>query len=324
MKLPALKPVLDKRQVALARARFKAWWEGEDFDPAAAEAALAEAAEAVDAAGPTATAPSPDLELFEPETPPLSPRFEALFRLWGEHRITPGDAAEEGQIGQRLGLVGEAALAIIGPGHAAPIIAVAGGFPGAITAHEWRDDTRAACEAAVARAGLAARVRVAPADLDTIHFASESVDGLWSVDDFTYADHAAGLAHQITRALKPGAAALIDTYSAEQGAALAPSFATAFAEPHLRAHAALCEMFHDCGLRLEHDDDISAAHVALAKRGFKRLEEALAAAAQGGLGVHTLREIAWEAEAWRARIRFLNQKRLRRVRLMFRKPATSD
>ena len=36
----ALKGLFDKRKVALARARFHAWWEGEAFDEAAAQAAI--------------------------------------------------------------------------------------------------------------------------------------------------------------------------------------------------------------------------------------------------------------------------------------------
>ncbi|MBI1250378.1 MAG: hypothetical protein GC189_02785 [Alphaproteobacteria bacterium] len=310
MKLPALNAVLDKRRMALARARFKAWWEGEEFDAAAAEAALAAVPEAEVS----------DADLFDAPHVDLPARFTALRSLWGEDRIMPGDETSEALQPARIGVPGDGVLAILGPGHAAPILAVAGAHPGKIAAFEWRDETRTLCETALERAQLGERVSLAPIDLDTMHFVAGVYDGLWSVDDFTYADHASGLGHQIAKALKPGAAAVIETYVAEPDAPLAPSFATAFAEPHLRSHAQLCEIFHDCGLRLEADDDITSEHIALGRQGFKRLEAALASAADGGLDVFALREIAWEAESWRARLRALAQRRLRRFQFVVRKP----
>lgn len=323
MKLPALNAVLDKRQLALARARFKAWWEGEEFDLAATEAALdalapeGEAPRANDAA-PAPEAPDP--ALFETPRPQLPPRFDALARFWGPDRLGPGDDTTEALLPARIGVYDGGVLAIIGAGLAAPILNAAKSYPGRIAVFEWRDETRALCEQAIKYADLGERVSMAPVDLDTLRFIPDVYDGVWSIDDLTFAAHPVGVINQVARALKPGAAAMFETYVAEPNMPLAPAFATAFAETHLRAHSVLCDLFHDSGLRLEGDDDVTADHIMLAREGFKRLEASLAEAAGGGVSVLTLREIAWEAEAWRARIRLMTQKRLRRYLFTVRKP----
>src|SRR5215475_5182745 len=99
----ALKGLFDKRKVALARARFHAWWEGEDFDEAAAQAAIEAAANDDE---PKATS-SADEELFDAPPFDMPPRLMALAALWGEGRVRPGDEAYEKQEPSRVGIAPE-------------------------------------------------------------------------------------------------------------------------------------------------------------------------------------------------------------------------
>lgn len=309
----------DKRKRALARARFRAWWEGDEFDEAAAAAAFEQAANDVEAAPESDSKPeSEPEEIFEASPVMLAPRLAALARLWGEGRIMPGDETAEVLEPARLGLDATGVLAIMGPGLIAPLKAFAGAHPGDIAALEWRDETRQVLNEMLKRMNLS-RIVPAPLDLDAWTPAPDIYDGLLSLDEFTYAADAPRLAVQIAKALKPGACAVIETYCAIPTPALQPAFAASFAEPHLRPAGDMAEVFTEAGLGVESNEDISGEHAALARAGFKRLEGALAGAVDGGLDAAVMREIAWEAEAWRARIKLLAQKRLERRRIVVRK-----
>jgi hypothetical protein len=310
LKLPL--PKLDKRGVAIARARFAAWWEGADFDPAAAAAAFeAQAAAAANDAGVEA-------DLFKLEAPPVDLRLEALQRIWGEGRVLPGDAAVEATFPTKLELSTTAQLAVFGPGLAAPVAALAQTHLGELKVSEWREETQAYLKFGVAKAGLDKRVAVSAIDLETFAAPVGSFEGLVSFDDFTYADNGARLAQQIAKALKPKASAVIETYAALPGGDLSPAFATAFSEPHLRASGDIQNLLSETGLTIVAHDDVTDEHLANARAGFKRLADALAEGPPLAPGAG--RELAWEAEAWRVRMRLLATRRLERRRLHVTRP----
>ncbi len=310
LKLPL--PKLDKRGVAIARARFAAWWDGADFDPAAAEAAFeAQAAAAANDAGVEA-------ELFKLEAPPVDLRLEALQRIWGEGRILPGDAAVEATFPTKLELSTTAQLAVFGPGLVAPVAALAQTHLGELKVSEWREETQAHLKFGLAKAGLDKRVTVSAIDLETFAAPVGSFEGLISFDDFTYADNGARLAQQIAKAMKPKASAIIETYAALPGGDLSPAFATAFSEPHLRASGDIQTLLSETGLTIVSHDDVTDEHLANARAGFKRLADALAEGPPLAPGAG--RELAWEAEAWRVRMLLLATRRLERRRLHVTRP----
>ncbi|MBS0383811.1 MAG: hypothetical protein JSS00_00515 [Proteobacteria bacterium] len=314
----AFKGLFDKRKVALARARFHAWWEGEEFDEAAAQAAI-------DAAANDASAKSEEDaedELFDAPQFDAPPRLTALAALWGEGRVRPGDAASEKLEPGRLGIAADGVLAVLGPGLEAPLAAIAGAHQGKIEAFEWRDETFEALKHGLTKAKLDERIGLARIDLETHVFPLAFYDGLISVDDFAYCGHAPHLALQIVKTLKPGAAAAVECYVGLKSAEYSTAFASAFAEPQIRAHGDLLQIFSDAGLALESDDDLTEAFLENARKGFKHLGEILTAAAK--LEVAVVQELAWEAEAWRMRMKLLAQRRLERRRFILRRPAETQ
>lgn len=310
----ALKSMFDKRKVALARARFSAWWEGETFDEAAVQAAI-------DAAANDKPEPqgSTDDELFDALPFDMPPRLTALAAIWGEGRVRPGDEANEKLEPGRLGIAPEGVLAMLSPGLEAPLAAIAGAHAGKIEAFEWRDETFAALKHGLAKAKLDERIGLARVDLEAHVFPMAFYDGLISVDDFAYCGHPPYLALQIVKTLKPGAAAVVECYVGLQCAEFPTAFASAFAEPQIRAHGDLLQVFADAGLVLESDEDLTESFLALARAGFKRLGEVLTNNAK--LDVAAMRELAWEAEAWRMRTKLMAQRRLERRRFILRRPA---
>ncbi len=310
----ALKGMFDKRKVALARARFHAWWEGEDFDEATALAAFGAPA---NDDGENQQGSAED-ELFDAAQYDMPARLVALAALWGEGRVRPGDEASERLEPGRLGLGPEGVLALLGPGLEAPLAAIASAHPGKIEAFEWREETFEALKHGLAKAKLEERIGLARIDLEAHVFPFAFYDGLISVDDFAYCGHPPHLALQVVKALKPGAGAVVECYVGLKCAEYPTAFASAFAEPQIRAHGDLLQIFSDAGLLLESDEDLTEPFLELARAGFKRLGEALTNAAK--LDVATVQELAWEAEAWRMRMKLMAQRRLERRRFILRRP----
>ena len=307
----ALKSLMDKQKIATTRARLRAWWEGGEFDKSAA-VALQEGGDGDVNAGI-------ESDLFDEPKFEWPPRLAAVTRLWGAHRLRPGDDSADRLEPARLGLAPDGRLAVLGPGLAAPLIAIAETHPGPIEAFEWREETIDALRAGLKQAGLSERISVARIDLKSYVWAANQFDGLWSIDDFAYCSYPPHLAHQIVKALKPGACAVIECYSGLPTSSYATAFASCFAEPQIRAHGDLLNFFADVRLMLEADEDLTEDFFGYAKAGFKNLGAALADPA--GLDVVAVRELAWEAEAWRTRLKLIGQRRLERRRFTLRKAA---
>ncbi|MEZ5997003.1 MAG: hypothetical protein R3C25_14765, partial [Hyphomonadaceae bacterium] len=291
----ALNTLFDKRSLALTRAKLRAWWEGEAFDEAAALAQIE--ANLANDAGPSGA----DDALFDEPPFELPARLQALALIWGEDRVRPGDATAEALEPARVGLAPEGVFALLGPGLMAPLAAVAGVHPGKIDVYEWREETLEALQYGVRKARLEERVSTTRVDLEAHHFPLEAYDGLLSIDDFAYCSFQPHLAQQVFKCLKPGACAVVETYVGFKAAELATAFATSFAEPQIRPHGDILQYFADAGLALEADEDLTDEFLAIARNGFKQLGERLAEAGQ--LEVTVARELAWEAEAWRMRLK---------------------
>ncbi len=316
--MAALNALFDKKKLALTRAKLRAWWDGAAYDEEAALAAY-EAKLAADAAN-TANENSGDVEdeLFDEIPYDLPPRLAALALLWGDNRVRPGDATGEGLEPARLGLAADGVLAVLGPGLSAPVEALAAAHPGRIEVFEWREETLDALKHGVKQAKLTDRVNVARIDLEAHVFTPASFDGILSIDDFAYCGFPPHLAQQLMKSLKPGACAVVEVYVGLKGGELATAFASSFAEPQIRAHGDVLQVFKDTGFALEADEDLTDDFLATARQAFKNLGERLTQA--GGIEPSSARELAWETEAWRMRLKLLAQRRLERRRFVLRKP----
>jgi SAM-dependent methyltransferase len=311
MAVAVLKSLLDKRQLALTRAKLRAWWEGETFDEAAAIAAI-EASLANDR-----TLGGADDALFDEPPLELPPRLQALALLWGDGRVRPGDTAIDKFDPAGIGLAPDGVLALLGPGLMGPLASVAAAHPGKIDVFEWREETFEALQYGIRKARLEDRVTLARIDLESHHFHHDVYDALLSIDDFAYCSYPPHLAQQILKCLKVGGSALIESYVGFRAAELATAFATSFAEPQIRPHGDMLQFFTDAGLTLQADDDLTEEVLATARAVFKDLGARLADA--GELEPATARELGWEAEAWRMRLKLLAQRRLERRRFVVKK-----
>ncbi|MES1200724.1 MAG: hypothetical protein ABUS57_04685 [Pseudomonadota bacterium] len=310
MALP-IKALFDKRQMALTKARLRAWWEGDEFDPATAEAEIE--ARLLAANDDVAD------ELFDEPEIELPPRLAALSRLWGEGRLRPSDDTADALEPARIGLAPDGILALLSPGLIGPVASIAAAHSGRIDVFEWRDETVGTLRDQVRKAKLGDRVAVALVDLEAHVWPQAFYDGLLSVDDFAYAAYPPHLAQQVFKCLKPGACAVAEAYVGLPAPEFATAFASSFAEPQIRAHGDLLQCFAETGLVLEGDEDLTDEMLDRAKQGFVRLETVLKEA--GGLDVATARELVWETEAWRMRMKLMAKRKLERRRFILRRPA---
>jgi hypothetical protein len=298
LKLPI--PGLDGRKLAATAARLRAWWDGQEFDAAALVAE-------------PEGGPIDDAELFaEPEIPE-DPRLAALQRIWGRGRLCPGDDAQDARMTAQAIETATGRLAVLGPGLAGPMHNLGRAHPGPIDVFEWRDEVVEALSDGVARIKLAARAKIHKIDLELFNPAEHAFDALVSFDDFTYASDGARFFTHVAKGLKPEGKAVLEGYCAIPSRDFSAAFATSFAEPQLRPNGDLREMMEGAGLAILREEECSEEHFALVRAGFRRLSEGLAKAS---LPPGVARELAWEAEAWRVRVRMLTQRRLERRRFL--------
>lgn len=311
--MAGLNALFNRQKIALARARFHAWWEGEEFDEAGALASIE-----VETQQTPANDTDVEQELFDEPPYQMPGRLVALSLIWGPGRIRPGDKAAEMLEPARIGLPQEGVLAMLGAGLAAPVAALAAAHPGKIELFEWREETAEALRRGLQEAKLDDRVSVTRIDLEAHVFPQNYFDGLFSVDDFAYCGYPPHLAAQILKCLKPGACAVVESYVGAPSPVLATAFASSFAEPQIRPREELAKVFSDTGFAVEGEDDLTEEFLGFARSGFKQLGESLTEA--GKLDVTAARELAWEAEAWRMRMTLMTQRRLERRRFILRKP----
>ncbi len=306
-----LAKLVDAEKAALLRAKFSAWWEGEDFDADAFHAARAtmhrEARENRALAGKANTADTGDL--FEAPLEPDTPRIVALSHIWGKGRSFPGADDEDDDPFRALPETG-GAMALIGPGGISVVKAAARRHAGRILVFEWRDDVLATLKSQCARLEAGGRLAVQAFEIDSFLPAPETFDSLVSLDELTYAHRPQRFCQQLARTLKPNGVATLETYCRRADPDLRTAFSSSFAEPHLMTADALLEVFFEAGLRVDYQDDVSSDHLRQVRAGFRRLSAVLEAAP--GLPPEISREIAWEAEAWRARVTLLNRREIER------------
>lgn len=305
----ALKTLFDKQRLALTRARLRAWWDGEAFDEDAFKA---------EQANESALGGADDA-LFDPPPFDMPARLTALAVIWGEGRVRPGDDSADSLEPARIGAAPDARIAVLGAAMVGPLAAFASKHPGPIDVFEWREETLEALKYGVVKARLDGRVTVTRVDLEAHVWTPATFDGLWSVDDFAYCSFPPHLAQQMMKCLKPGACAVVETYLGLPCAELATAFASSFAEPQIRAHGDVLQVIKDTGFIVEADEDLTEEFLDTARQSLLRLGSVLSDPSK--LDVASARELAWEVEAWRMRLKLLGQRRLERRRLTLRKPA---
>jgi hypothetical protein len=210
-----------------------------------------------------------------------------------------------------LGAADGGAVTLLGPGHAGAIVAFA--KFASVNVYEWRVETRGALAHALVAQQLT-NVKLAPLDLDLTSLTADTSDGLVSFDEFTYASNPARLALQIARTLKAGAKAVVEAYVRGDAGDAGPAFASAFAEPQVHAHDAVRQALTEAGLDIDSDEDLSADVALQARTAF----ETFSTVVPGTPLASPLeaREIAWEIQTWRARMKLMKRGVLQRRRFV--------
>jgi hypothetical protein len=298
--LAAIKKPLDPEARAAMVRSLAHWWHG--GEPPARQSGPT---------GPRKGAIEPD-----PETPP---RVQALEKIWGRGRYMPGTLEIDAELIALLGLAEDARIGALGVSpqtlRAAP--------KAMIEVYEWRREL--AGRTAAKLTGIAS---VYHTDLDRPRWTGEQFDGLISSEALSFADHKPGTSAAAFRALPPGGRWVMVEYCGEVAPPPA-AFASAFSEPQIVSRDQIVDILEEIGFIIEAEEDVSAPLVEAAGEGFHRLAELMTKLAQADAEEAAdraimLRELAWEAETWKARRSALRSGRLSAMRFIARKPGESE
>ncbi len=317
--------------------RFSAWWEGREYSaPIDGEAATNsndndDDVEGAEAASPPSaqTKPAPTKAAKpQPKSPqqilsPEASRIAAVETLWGEGRLSPGSSALYSRITEGMSALDNGSERLFGALNTDPaltqhVMGTSGACP---VVSEWRLPCIRRFEDAFPD------FEVLRGDLDRPAFEPGSLALLVSQDGYAYSDHKSGLAVRAYRSLEPGGQwIVIDTVRGAARGRLEPAFASSWAEPQLCDSAEIIEISEAAGFELSSDeDDVTGDVIQASRSAFERfgqdIEKRLSASLEAVNKQVFMRELAWEAEAWKWRQRALAGELIHVKVWKFRKPS---
>jgi hypothetical protein len=316
-------------------AKFGAWWDGRDFvpEPPAEEGAEAASAEPSVVVPVKAPAPRDDVlddALFDeapkaarPVVDGQTPRLRAIESIWGEGAFGPVphtlysamvEAAHDAGTPGRVGMIG-------GDGNLFGVIRKT--FGSAPVVSEWRSG----CLDRMRAISGSSDMTFAPVDRSNA-FEPGSLGALISQDCFAYSDHKAGLVTRANRALADGGRWVFTETVKRTKKTPGEAFASAWSEPLLAAEGEIEELMGFAGLKISIREDVTHEVLEAAREAFKRLpvllEEAAAIGLDGRDGALYLRELSWELQSWRARMRALEGGALGVIKWMVEKSGNAN
>jgi hypothetical protein len=243
------------------------------------------------------------------------PRIAALEAIWGAGLFVPGDPRIDMELAEALDLVVATRKTILTLGVNLPTLeAISDVTSARLLALDWREPCVARVQAGLGR--LMNRISVKLSDIERMNIGvapEGGFAGFVSVDAFTYADYKPGLVSQAFKLLRPGAVWAILDYVGETEALPAGAFASAWAQPQVCGHRTLPRLLIEGGFEVMSDDTATERLLGAANRAVRSLPARLddfAAHAQGAKGALALRELAWELQTWRTRMRILGTRAL--------------
>lgn len=196
-------------------------------------------------------------------------------------------------------------------------------FGSAPVVSEWRSGCRDRMSAICGAKDMA----FAPVDRSNA-FEAGSLGALISQDCFAFSEHKAGLVTRANRALAEGGRWVFTETVKRTKKTPAEAFASAWSEPLLGAEGEIEELMGFAGLKISIREDVTHEVLEAARESLKRLpvllEEAAAIGQDGRDGALYLRELSWELQSWRARMRALEGGALGVIKWMVEKPGNAD
>lgn len=244
-----------------------------------------------------------------------NPRVAALEAIWGVGQFVPGDPRFDMELAEALDLIVATRKTVLTLGVNLPTLeAIADVTSARITALDWREPCVGQIQAGLGR--LTNRIEVKLSDIERMNVGippEGGFAGLVSVDAFTYADYKPGLVSKAHRLLRPGAVWAVLDYVGEAELVPSGAFASAWAQPQLCGARTLPRLLTEGGFQVMSDDTATERLLGAAGRAIRGLPGRLddfVAQAQGPAGALALRELAWELQSWRTRMRVLGTRGL--------------
>lgn len=247
----------------------------------------------------------------------LSPRLSALELVWGGGRLFPGDSGDDSALAAEILTPAiDGPLLVLGPGLDGPVRACAEAGR-EVHIGEWRAEAADILAARLSGSGFV----VEAIDLERLRF-DRVFGGAISMDCLIHTDDKVRFFARLARALPTSALYVASDWVGAPGRNVEPAFASAFAEPQLTSENDIRQIAESAGFATERVEDLGATIMQAARSGFIRVSEnmeSLSGALEGPAAVARTHEVAWEVEAWRARMELLGSGRLQARRFWFRR-----
>jgi len=313
-----LKSALSDPKLALAWARFVAWWEGEPFDEAAAARAAAARRQASEGA-----AERRHDETWRAPLQDLAAHARVAQWLWGEGHLAPFPDDLQIEFAKALLLNAEKSLAVIGPGLGAGARAIARETGVWIDGYEPRADIAAAGAEQCVAAGMGKKVQISHWDADAPDLPHNKFHAVLCVGELMFVQDKTAVLAAIKGGLKKNGAFLWADYVAGEGGAAdmaQASFSPCWGAPHLQTAAACAEMMGAQGFDVRVREDVTSAHLDDIAEGWGRWRTVAAAIEQADLSederAGLMRVFHEAAQMWAARREALSQGALKVFRFL--------
>ncbi|MEL7028084.1 MAG: hypothetical protein AAGL49_02490 [Pseudomonadota bacterium] len=306
-------------QFAVARMKFMAWWNGEEFDAAAA-AELLRAAAAEGAAEP---APAGHGETWRPKVQDLWNRARIAQWLWGDGHLAPFADDLYVDYAQALLMNSEKSLAILEAGLCGGARAIAKETGVWVSAFEGRERLIEAATEQNAAAGLGKKVVLEPSSPEGPALPEAKFQGVLSVAETIFVEDKKALFASVKQALQKDGGFLCVDYVAQEGAEpsdVSSCFSSHWGDVHLWPADRQVDTLEGLGFDVRVRENVTAVHLDHVSAGWARwrrvvdeIEGANLDAEDRGALLQILNE---EAELWANRMAALNDGRLQLYRFL--------
>ncbi|MDP6953081.1 MAG: class I SAM-dependent methyltransferase [Alphaproteobacteria bacterium] len=290
-------PELDPVEEAGWKARFRAWWEGEDYEPSA-EDEVPHGVRAPDAAQP--------VESWG------ASRRAIVQTLWGDGFVTPGEAEHVMDLIKPLGLNAKQSAVDIGCGLGGSTRTLAEQTGAWATGLEADADLVSEGNEVSVMAGLGKKAPVTLFKPPTIDLRDRSMDVMISKEAFYTIEDKDTLLDEVYRVLKSDGQLIFTDFvlpgAGTQSSALEAWYAAETPNPVPWSEDQTVEKLTGLGLEVRLAEDVTATLRGLVMRGWKRLMEILSG---GDIDESLLPAVVAEVELWARRMALFDSHEMR-------------
>lgn len=257
---------LSRPELVLFSRRFRAWWDGADFDEEAERTrAYAEAEKQAEA---TAQGAAPDThgQVYRDKVEGVENRLRVSELIWGEGYLAPGTEENHIEYAQTMLMNEQVSMGVLGVGLGGPAREIAKETGVWVTGYERLKPVAEAGRIQCAKAGLKKKVDIHEYDPGRLDLPKNKFQGVISFGEFSFMEDKQGMLSRVTASLKSKGALLATDYVLAEDAKMedvARGFCTYWGTPKLWPLKTYQDAIRTAGFDLRVSEDSTDQHLKL-------------------------------------------------------------